>query len=455
MRLNITKNFIIAFFVILAIYQTSKLWFEDFSNHNFIYSFFNNYSNSNDDVSLYSLESIIINQGSNKLLCIKNDIYNNDFKTVFDDAVKFTVENGTSISTNEFDWVKILSQKSIVYQYNCDINTIGIAKMFGFDESLLSAYSDKINTVIISPYITTTPESLIVGFGDRKSGKGCFYSIEKNQYIYTVYDTIGNISDNQKLYYTSTVINSLDIFKSNLFLPQWNSKFECNKVKAADPLLDNGQFQQFKLERVVDVFFDNPVSKWALVNDDGYTYSDETTVVKYFKTGVMEYYNYSAGKANSEKDFYNQYKSAVDVIKKDSDIKNEYYLSNFQSDDEKIVFFFDYKINNLCLKFGDEIKQNIGMSSPIEVTVSDGRVSKYKRYVRDFYLDENDKINVQKGFLKAVDEVFADIQKSNGKKADFIENMNLLYILDGDEKADLKWLVDVNQSQYTVSVENK
>ncbi len=449
MKLNITKNFIITFFVILAIYQTSELWFEGFSNHNFFYSFFNNQGNLNDDGMLYALDNIIINKGSDRFICIKNNIYKNEYKNIFDNAVKITMQNGGALSETEFDWNEILSSRSVVYRYNVQLDKNSIANMFGFDGELLGGTLENIDTIVIVPHIAANPENIVVGFGNRLSGKGCFYSVEKNQYIYTVYDAIGYISSDKDIYYTSSVKNGLDIFQGNAFIPQWNGgKFNYYPVKAEDPFYDNGEFQKAKLERSTDVFFDNPFSKWTSVSDGVYTYSDENTVVKYYNNGIMEYYNYSTDKNTGGNDFYSKYKNAVSVIKRDSGINNEYYLSGYSLDNEKTVFYFDYKINDFSIKLSDNVKKNTGMNSVIEVTINGGRVAKYRRYARDFYLDTSEKMSVKKGFLKAVEEVFADIQNKNGGQKDSVENTDLVYIMNTDGEAFLSWVIKISGEEY-------
>jgi len=449
MKLNITKNFIITFFVILAIYQTSGLWFEGFSNHNFFYSFFNSQKNSDDDALLYSLDNIVVNQGSDKLICLKNGIYENDYKSIFDNAVKIIPENGSLLQNDHFDWNNILSVRSVIYQYNCGIDSKSIADMFGFDEGLLPAFSEKIDTIVITSYTTTIPENLTVGFGNRVSGNAFFYSLEKDQYIYTVYDTIGSIDGNDDIYFTSSVKNGLDLFKGNLFIPQWSgNSLEVYPLKTENPFMENDKFEQFKLERAVDVFFDNPVSKWTSFDNGVFTYSDENTVVKYYQNGIMEYYNYSSEKNNYSDDFYSQYVSAVSLLKSDFNISNEYSLSGFSSDSEKTVFYFDYKLNNFSIYLGDDVKNALNMNSAIEVTVSGGRVSKYRRFAKKFVIDDTHEISVKKTFLAAIDEVLADIQSQNNQSSAVIDNMGLVYILDNDERGSLNWIINIDGRDY-------
>ena len=88
------------------------------------------------------------------------------------------------------------------------------------------------------------------------------------------------------------------------------------------------------------------------------------------------------------------------------------------------------------------------MISVIEVTINGGRVAKYRRYARDFYLDTSEKMSVKKGFLKAVEEVFADIQNKNGGQKDSVENTDLVYIMNTDGEAFLSWVIKISGEEY-------
>ncbi len=454
MRLNITKNFIIAFFVILAIYQTSELWFEGFSNHNFFYSFFNNSNDSDDDGLVYSLDNIIINKGNDKLICMKNDIYKSECKNVFDTAVKMTMEDGAVFSGDKFNWEEIFSSRSVVYRYSVEIDNGSISKMFGFDRELLNGFSEKTDTIVIIP-VTTMPERILVGFGNSKTDKAKFFSLEKDQYVYTLYNSIGSVQNSGDIYYTASVKNGLNLFKGNIFIPQWNSvNPDYYAVVGENPFDEDGEFQQIELERAVDVFFDNSASKWASFSDDTYIYSDENTVVKYYQNGILELYNYSAEKNSGDNDFYSKYKSAVSVIKRDSNIKNEYFLSGYSEDSEKTIFYFDYKINDFTIRLGDGIKETTGMRSVIEVTLNEGRVSRYRRLAYDFYPDDSESVIIGKNLINTINEVLAEVQsagQNNNISADsneIIEDVELIYVLDDNKKAFLNWLINIDGMEY-------
>ena len=66
------------------------------------------------------------------------------------------------------------------------------------------------------------------------------------------------------------------------------------------------------LKKNADVFFDNPIGKTATKSKGVETFGDESTVVKYYSSGVLEYSNYKV-ETERENTFANNYISALSV----------------------------------------------------------------------------------------------------------------------------------------------
>ena len=60
-------------------------------------------------------------------------------------------------------------------------------------------------------------------------------------------------------------------------------------------------------------------------------FGDESTVVKYYSSGVLEYSNYKV-ETERENTFANNYISALSVLKKDAYLDNEFYLDSYTVD---------------------------------------------------------------------------------------------------------------------------
>ena len=115
------------------------------------------------------------------------------------------------------------------------------------------------------------------------------------------------------------------------------------------------------IEENANLFFENAVIKNYSKNNDNYSFSDETTVVKLYENNVFEYFNYNV-KSKKENSFLENYNTAINIIKRDRFVTNEIYLCDYKVEDGKYKFYFNYKINNLPIIPSSEIKESTGMS---------------------------------------------------------------------------------------------
>lgn len=454
MFLGRVKNFIISFLVILAVYQTAKLWFEDFSNHNFFYTILNrNSADYTQQSCVYTLNSLIINKGNNKFERIYNDIYKSDYKSVLDRAVTLCLKEGKSVKLNEDYFKTMMNSKFIMYKYDYKLTGETVGEMFNVKGNNISKISE-FDTIVLIPSINV-PETLHISFIDNDSYNITGFEVIGYDVIKDVYNLIDLFSmDNENIYYISSFQNGFDIFKKNVFIPSWDSTSIVYKpITMVNDMESAGSVLMMSLEKNIDIFFDNPAVKWPTRVNDVYTYSDETTVVKYYTNGVLEYSNYKSGnETNKNSSFYDKYISAINFMQKDINIKNEYYLSSYLKEDDKYTFYFDYKINNFPIILSDEIKRNIGMKSMIEVTVSGNTVVRYKRYVYNFEIDESNKKYINVDFLKAVDYVFSKIQNNENKSnKDIIDDIILGYtVFEQPSEIQINWGVEIDDNMYFV-----
>ena len=195
-------------------------------------------------------------------------------------------------------------------------------------------------------------------------------------------------------------------------------------------------------EKYVDVFFDSPLTKSSSFINNTYTYNDENVIVKYYPNGVLEYVKYKSniGVTNEE----SPYNIAIQFLAKDTNIKNDFNLKDFKVEDNKTVFYFDYKINNFPITLSQAKMEELEMQSIIEVTVEDNRVSKYKRLIYDFYIEE-DYTTVEKNFIDTIDTILVN----TNNKDTFIDEMKLVYKFENpNEFLNIQWFVSIDDKSY-------
>lgn len=439
------KNFIIAFLMFLAIYQTAELWFENFSSHNF-------FSFQESKIELkdigYTLERLIINEGNNRIVCRLNDINQSDTKITLDNTIATVISKGEFLGTTPLDWREILDNRCIIYKYNYVIQGTELKNMLGINKK--GSDINKFNSIIITPNMST---GLVrVGFVDSVEENVYNYEFRKTALAEDAFNVINSYSTSEDdIYYISSLQNGFDIFDENTFIPRWQgqtTQYQCIDIN--NPVMEEGVISPALAEKYAGIYFDNPASKWGTELNGVYTYSDENTVVKFYKNGLLEYSGYQSSNAQgSEDSFYNNYIVATNFLLQDSNIKNEFYLTGYEKAEGRSIYRFDYRINDFDIVLSDDLKANTGLESAIEVVIDSSRVTKYRRYICDYALQEN-QTDINVDFLEAVDSVYSDIESVSGEEvADDVSRLELCYVVDNRiEKADLYWIIDVGGNTY-------
>ena len=432
MYLGRTKIFIIAFLIILSIYQTANLWFENISNYRFFY-YFKSLSNLQTEKSQveYAEKSIIINIGNDKFIQNFNNISRSNAKQVFDEVISIAIRKGKFYQAENFDISTILNNKCVIYKYDYSTTGSEISTIFK-SYSKNSLKIESFDLICIVPNVSKRDEVQVIFF-DTKNSKQYEFILNTSQGA-KVYNIINKFSLEEDHYYISSFKNGFDLFDKNLFILTWDTNhFNYNNILVQNPISIDENISQDILEDYIDVFFQNPSIKWHVNAEDTSTYSDESTVVKYNKAGILEYSNYKSGTSQSNKGIFDLYTIAINFLNTDTNIKNEYYLKKYIEDQDKVTFYFDYKINNLPINLAMQTKEKFSMDSMIEVTVSQSKVSKYKRIIFDFFISSQESY-LSKDFLNAIDNV---IYKQYKNDLYSIKDVELAYNFDINKKENI------------------
>lgn len=436
---NTIKMLTVVFLMCLSVYQAGELWFENFSGHNFFW-----FGNSSPAVSTRGVdcitERLIVNLGDGKVVCRLNDMSSKKYKKYFDNAIGTALAVGELSDTQGVDWSEILKKRAVIYEYSCVLKGSDSGGIFeaAARADTLSKLTDY-NTVIIIP--TSDSSSMEVIFYNSENGLTSEVQLKNNDVIAKCYEGSELLGrEEQRFTYISTVLNGFTIFSGNIFIPTWSEENE--KYNQIEPYYyieeTNG------VEKNADLFFDNPVNKTASRSKGVETFGDESTVVKYYPTGVFEYSNYkvSSEKTNS---FVNNYNSALSVLKKDAYVDNELYLDSYSADaNGNYTFKFNYKIDDLKLKPADGLKAEIGMDSFIEITTSKGRVSKYRKYAVS-YRRSNSIATASSDYISAIDKLYAKLYGSSQPKA--VSDVELCYQAN-IKTVDLDWIIKIDSEEY-------
>lgn len=437
------KNFIITFLIFLAIYQTTRLWFENFSFHSFFYLI----ENKNDKANIqkdtkYVTESILINTGNNKFIRKYNNISKTDYKKMFDEAIYLCLKKGEFNYIKNFDIKQILDTRSVIYTYDFMLKGEDVENIFGIKGGHISKIK-QLDTIIIVPDITDKFNIKTIFLNSKTSEA---YEIKANKEVLAenVFNIITDFSiiELQDLYFVSSEQIGVELFSTNQFLPKIKDGYvDIQGVEAINPLEKDGGVLLSESESYVDIFFENPITKTSSFINNTYTYSDDNVIVKYYPNGVLEYVKY---KNNTITDMYTSpYNIAIQFLEKDVNIKNEYYLKGYETEENKVTFYFDYKINNFPIQLSKNKKDEMGINSMIEITVENNMVSRYKRVIYDFVLTDS-YTTFEKSFIDIIDNFLVQ----NGQNT-LIDKMKIVYNFDNiDDLVYAKWLIIADNKNF-------
>lgn len=445
MNLGRIKNGLISVLCILAIYQTIGLWFESISGRNFFYTFFamQNKTNTLIEYDFTNPRNIVIsfgNENFNKFFIDKDGRRLNE---KIDDCIEYMAQNGEYIQTKYIEWDEILKYKSVICYYGINVSMSSYMKSMGSKAyQNFSSKQKSFDALALVP-ARTTGEHLKAYFINTSDGSCSVFSYKKNKVNDNLYAAIEEIQkQSNNISYISTYQSGFPMFETNVFLPQISTKdILYRPIKISIP----NTIQQIE-NKYVDNFFENPILKWNSQDSDGvFMFSDENIVIRYYPSGLFEYSNYRLGNYNSNNDFESALNAAIELIKIDKNLLyDNIYMSKSNNSGNKWTFGFDYYFDDFPIILSDELKQQLGIQSIIEIVVENGIATSYKRYL--FEIEPLDNIkSVNQDFSSVLDKVMA---KNTDKQK--INNMYLSYILDSyNDYSNLMWVVETRAGTYT------
>ena len=432
---NFGKNLFIAFLMILAIYQTTKLWFDDLSSHNF-FSFILQQNTSLMRAQLYGLDAIVINRGENTTALIhKENVLDSAYRSEFDKLIT-TVANKGETEKKKVDWPHIFNNRCVVYNFSQSISAESFEKGLGISSGKLNNIKN-IDSVVIVPNTTDNELRAYI----ENSGDTVCYVLKRADITQKCAELIENFSESG-FDCISSRASGFNIFSKNTFIPIVNDGL--NTVNVANPVTDGVMIDTKALESIADNFFDNPAVKWSSMVNNIYSYSDEYNVVKYSLNGVLEYSGYNSGDGSESQNAANNYTAALEFLKKDKGIKNDIVLSNVSINKERTQFYFDYSVNGIPALMSDELKKGLGMHSAIEVSVSHGSVVKYRRYLC-IIENEHNKQDSSSDFVKAIDNVYNSLESNEM----LVDDIDLVYKINGRQSSvPVCWKITIDNKTY-------
>ncbi len=451
MKYNKLTNFAIFVLVAAAVFQTGKLWLGNTESHNFFYSLYSSTGreiNENDkSYNIIEPEKTVVGYGNRKFNILYDNGGSSSIVGLSENVIEDVLRNGSFETVSQISWADYIEGKAVLMKYPFSISSMEYLRGYGVNNSEFLNNVKSVNYVVIVPG-SGSSETTSCYFIDSGTSEAYLFYVGGQESASSLYNAIQNMqySGGSGIDYISTVQSGLNIFDS-IYVPQWtDGEYVYNAVKTVNPFKDeNGGISMVSLGECVNSFFDNYISgEDASQVNDVYTFSNDNIVVKYYENGVLEYYNYDTGAPSGEQTIASAYTISSNFVKKDSFIKNDIYLSGAETRTDGLVFYYDYAINNVPVRFSDEMAAETGMSHAIEVVVSNDSVKRYKRYAAELELDTDAEAVINVDMISAWDD--AIMNYSGTEEVTSVSDMYIGYYLDSEEDIYIKWFTSVNGS---------
>ncbi|GFI61645.1 hypothetical protein IMSAG049_00806 [Clostridiales bacterium] len=449
MKYNKLTDLAIFVLIAAAVFQTGKLWLGNTESHDFFYSLYSSRGQEihETDRSFYIIkpEKIIVGYGNRKFNMIYSDNSSSSITRLCESVIGDVFRSGEFDSVSKITWGDYIEGKAVIMKYPFYVSSREYILGYGISNTAFSDNVKSINYIVIVPG-SGISEDTYCYFIDSSTLEAYRFILSGAESSTALYNAIQNMqySGERKIDYISTVQSGMNIFESN-YVPQWpEGEHNYNAIKITSPFMtEKGEFNEQKLVECTNNFFGNYVAGDVVSNGSGvYTLSSDNIVVKYYDNGILEYYNYDIGATNAEQALSSAYTISETFIEKDKFILNDIYLSGVETRNDGLVFYYDYVVDNIPIRFSAEIAEKTDMSHAIEVVVSNNSVKRYKRYIAQFEEDKETMAKINVDMISAWDDAIMNYTGSD--EVTSVSDMFIGYYLDGSEYAFINWFTIVN-----------
>lgn len=435
---NRVINLSIVVLAALAVLQTGSLWLGQTKGPDHIYSAFNGLISSGrasgEDYIPIKAESCAVGIGANKyILC---SLKEGSFSSTIETVLGSIISEGVPSEILPLDW-NAFTEESVILTYPFSVSSVEFAKGFSSKSSTIEL--DNFNYIVITP--SFDGETVSASFISTAEHSLCVLTLKDETVTTALKDEISKTGDG--LVYISSAQSGFNIFKNNVFLPQWTtSEYSYHPIRAVLSGCDeNGILSTSSIKQMVQPFFEPYSPDVTNIDSAGVHlfYTDEV-VVKYYPDGIMEYFNYE--KSNQSQTLASAYDACISFLEKDSSINTDIYLSSAEATTEGLVFKFNYSVNNIPVILGDAG----GIENAIEVVVNGNSVKKYRKYACNFYNTEEDVLFANVDFSTEINRVITEYAESG--QAILVDDMTICYYYNGSELCPLKWQTSLGDKTF-------
>lgn len=431
---NIAKNIIITALVVLSVYQVYLLWLE---GRGFM-DVFSGFISITDAGSVSQSQSAIkpyrLFFGENgQYTAITGSLREPKSEQNLTQALKQSMDGVWRANITDYSFV--YEKRALLIEFAVDMP----AEVFN---EVLTGKPGSLNQRIKSfDMIAVIPEQsqitcVYINRRNRTAVSSTVTKSVKPDNISQIIDSMFVPESGALLYTVSSFLNDSCLYAPDIFVANWDGRLDYLGVSVYNPFAEEGDIKISSIEKQIDVFFDPPASK-VFSGTMPYKFSNDTIVVKYLGTNVLEYTCHKS-MPKKENSFIANYSAAMQLLARDSSLINDYHLAHIEFTGSEWVFGFDYTIGGFPLAMSMNTKEDTGMNHMLELTVSNALVTKYNRYVLTFALDISYARTAGRNYLRTIEGILS----MNGEpdpENHLIDSFDICYKIDINSPLGLYW----------------
>ncbi|MDF1616444.1 hypothetical protein [Petrocella sp. FN5] len=454
------KIVILITLIVISVYQTSRLWFDDQSDPNLFYRVFSSSTIENleavrDAGNMITPKQLGVYLGQPNLeyTIVKKGIPH--YETLRSESIKILI-----MGLDKDYYVGVVENKELLWSnqhtsihMDFPLEQAIFARNLGISQKALEGIGS-VDTILIMPAFRNEIW-LNIFLEDPSTGLYHHYQVPKSEVVIAndslAYQLSNVVANGSRTSFISTLKNNIPYYSKHLLLPlpSEDNRYH-DPIFTRIPFVSDAAVNVSELDGYVSLFFDNPDIMKAIPLENEVRYVDGNVVVRYNTEGLVEYNRIVKENAGST-----SLTLALTVANQfiEQDIQRmptEYFLKTYLQEAQRTVFYYDIGFNDYPFVLTEEVKQKYGMSHAIEVTVSGDKVIKYRRILRKI-----DDMNPQNKTLQAkYENVLDKVILEAGTLDVEIEEMYLGYSWNRDMmEMSLNWVVQYDGSPHFYPVE--
>ena len=378
------KNIVIVALAALCVYQTGRLWFDGAPRLNFLYVLGFNQVGGGHDATVWRLSvprRILISEGGAIFTAAYSAVADTPQFAAGRDLIGQVLRNAEYHGTfhgADIRWGMILGGEAFVLDYGFSMPATAFAAALDAPHGVISSQIDNFNMVVLTPWLTGTMAFFVDSLsGDQRASYFWLDGCARADGLYAPLERGRNL-----IYRPSELVGRH--FVNMIFLPQsLPGGYNYAPAVAVSPM-DDYHLNTQNVARLVMPFFDNPNVVLNDLRNFEFIFNDTHTIVRYQDTFHLYYQSWRPWRSRQPDTLEMAFAEALLFMERDESLINEFYLARFAYNGNEFRFYFNYIFNDLPIFLEERLRDQINMDAAIEITVANGRVTRYKRYAMGF-----------------------------------------------------------------------